>query len=191
MTRRLALDQALPGFADEVASPARVAAGRAGLHAGVAWELFLELHHRRAAAADVVHVWQAGRPVIGYDPRTGAPRYGVAPPDFVGCIRGEGASWRPLCVEAKSRDRRLQRAELAPHQVEALAAIERAGGLALVAVELRAHGGRWAVRWRELEARWDRARGGGSVGPAELAGFELLDHPAGYLAAFAPGGLRA
>ena len=38
---------------------------------------------------------------------------------------------------------------------------------------------------------WDRTRGAGSVGPAELVGFELLDHPAGYLAAFVPGGRHA
>jgi hypothetical protein len=192
MTRTRAVEQALPGFADVITDPARVAGGRAGLFAGVAWEHYLELQHRRATGADIAHAWQSGRPVIGYDPHNGAPRYGTAPPDFVGCILGAGnGHWRSLAIEAKTRGSRLQQSELEVHQREGLATIAGAGGVALVAIELRDHGGRWVIPWRELDARWNRAHGGASVGPADLLGFELVDHPAGYLAAFVPGGRHA
>lgn len=178
----------LPGLDLGGPNPARVAGGRAALDHCVAWEHFLELQHRCATAANIAHAWQSGRPIIGYDARTGAPKYGVAPPDFVGCIRGgDGGHWRALAIEAKTRDRRLQMDDLEPHQREGLAAIEAAGGVALVAVELRDCGGRWVIPACDLNARWNRTRGGASVGAVELAGFELLDHPGGYLVRFAGG----
>lgn len=164
--------------------PARRAAGRRARERSEALERDLRAEHRAAERAGVAFARQAGRPVIGYGPE--GPVYGRAPVDFVGAIRGApGAPWLPLAVEAKARAERLQRDDVEPHQREHLDATAAAGGVALVVVELRPAGaaGRWAVPWAELEARWARSRGGASVGPRELRGFELAATP--YLLRFA------
>lgn len=184
MTRPLGerLTLALPGLLPDAPSAARVRGGRAALDASVRWEQYLEREHQRAAVAGLATLWQVGRPTIGYDDK-GAPVYGTTGPDFVGLLLDGSA--RTVAVEAKSRgERRLSRDDLGARQREDLAAVDAAAGLALVAVELRGVG-RYVLPWRELEARWNRARGTvGSVGAEELEGFNLLDHPAGYLAAF-------
>jgi hypothetical protein len=172
----------LPGLESDVANPARVRAGRAGLAKGIGFEQDLERHHQRAAVAGLATLWWTGRPTIGLRD-DGSPIYGIAGPDFLGLLLDGSA--RAVAVEAKSdAGARLDRSAIAAHQAEALDATHRAGGLALVAVELRALGGRWAIPWGELAARWGGPRGGASVGPAELAGFELVEHPAGYLVRF-------
>lgn len=178
----------LPGFEHDAPNPARVRGGRDGLLAGLAWEHLLDRHHQRAAVASLAAVWQCGRPVIGLRD-DGSPVYGTAPVDFLGVLLDGTA--RAVAIEAKSvAGGRLDRAALTEHQTDALDATHRAGGLAVVAIELRAVGGRWAIPWPDLCARWCSPRGGASVGPEELAGFELTEHPAGYLVALVRKGAR-
>jgi len=178
----------LPGLEAELPNPARVRGGREALLACITWERLLERHHQRAAVAGLAAVWQCGRPVIALRP-DGSPVYGTAPVDFLGVLLDGTA--RAVAIEAKTvAGGRLDRAALAEHQADALDATHLAGGLAVVAIELRGVGGRWAVPWADLCARWSSPRGGASVGPEELAGFELTEHPAGYLVALVRKGAR-
>jgi hypothetical protein len=167
----------LPGILPDAPNPARVGGGRVGLLACFRWEGELEQHHRRALIAGVAALWQTGRPTVGLKP-DGAPRYGVASPDYFGLfLDGSG---RAIGVEAKTTaDARLPRSAFDEHQCNDLDAIDGAGGLALAAIELRGRG-RWVISWRAI--RWCGPRGGASVGVAELAGWEMLDGPDGYLA---------
>lgn len=177
----------LPGLDVAGPNPARVRAGREALLAGFAWERLLDRHHRRAAAARLAVVWQCGRPVICLRD-DGSPVYGTAPVDFLGVLLDGSA--RAIAVEAKSTaEGRLARGVFTERQAAALDAAHAAGGLALAAIELRGRG-RWVLPWPELVARWGGPRGGASVGPEQLAGRELADHPAGYLAALLARGPR-
>ncbi len=185
MTRRASLGErltlAIPGVLDDAPSPARVRGGREGLLACIAWERRVDAGLRLALGAGLLRgAWQIGRPTIGYRP-DGSPIYGQGAPDFL-AVTFDG---RPVAIEAKTTaDARLPRSSVEPHQADALDAVADAGGLALLAVELRGRG-RWVIPWRE--ARWCGPRGGASIGVAELAGWEMLDGLAGYLRRFLGG----
>ena len=151
--------------------PARRAAGRKAREHCDALERWCRAEHARADALGIAFVRQAGRPIIGHN--GDGPVYGRAPTDFVGTILGaEGAPWLALAVEAKARDARLQRSDLEEHQREHLAYVDATGGVALVVIGLRDPVGRWVIPWRDLEARWNHAHGGESVGARELHGFD-------------------
>lgn len=182
MTRRPPLAErltgTLPGFGVEAPSPVRVDAGRAGFLASITWERGVDAVIRCALDAGLlVAAWQVGRPVIGRNP-DGSLVHGQTGPDFV-CVARDG---RVVAVEAKSTaDARLPRAMVADHQAAALDAVHDAGGVALLAVELRGVG-RYLAPWRAL--RWAGPRGGASIGAAELAGYELLGDGARCLARY-------
>lgn len=179
-------------------SGARVAGGKAADERGRAWERHVAAEHAAASGLGIAHMRKVGAPVqVG----TGGLPVGWAGPgpcDYQGFIRAGGAWWRPVACEAKSREGRLQRDDVDPHQRRDLELVERVGGLALVLVELTDDGvplGTWAVPWAEIERLWKRStrakpgkagsqREGdyivsNSVGPEELAGWETT--PGCYL----------
>lgn len=179
-------------------STARVAGGHYARAQGNAWEAWLADQHVAAELAGVAYARHVGPPVAwtgkgGRELRV----VGVGPADYQGAIRGApGAPWRPLAVEAKSREGRLQRDDIAAHQRDDLTRVALHGGVALVVIELHERGeslGRWAVPWATLEGLWHRTsrkvRGraveSASVGPYELAGWDIWSGL--YLARFAGG----
>lgn len=175
------------------------AAGRAAGEAGRSAERWVEAHHavalERGLLVVVDHVgapWQphvvGGRLARDQRGRVLGAVVGVAPPDYLGCT----ADGRALAVECKRREGRLgaplsddelaggvdARAAIERHQAEYLAAVGRAGGLALVVVTfVRSAKGRplvtrHAVPWRVLAGRWHSPKGGRlSVGPEDLDDF--------------------
>lgn len=179
-------------------SGARVAAGHQARAQGEAWEAWLADQHVAAELAGVAYARHVGPPVA-WTGRGGTVLrvVGVGPADCQGAIRGApGQPWRPLAIEAKSRDGRLQRDDITPHQHADLARVASYGGVALVVIELHERGeslGRWAVPWATLEGLWHRTsrkvRGraveSASVGPYELAGWDIWSGL--YLARFAGG----
>ncbi len=181
-------------------SGTRVAGGHLARDLGEEWQRWVDAQHRAAHMAGVAFARHVGPPIAWTGPDGRELRVvGVGPADYQGAIRGApDAPWRPLAVEAKSREGRLQRDDLPAHQRDDLARVASVGGVALVAVELHedsgASLGRWAVPWTVLEGLWHRSsrkvRGkdvhSASVGPFELAGWEI--RPGGlYLARFAGG----
>jgi hypothetical protein len=174
--------------------------GRAANASGRAGERWVDDHHERALERGLVvvvdHVGPPTQPhvVRGQLARDQRGRVlaavtGLAPPDYLGCT----ADGRALAVEAKRREGRLgaplsddelaggvdARDALERHQAEYLAAVGRAGGLALVVVTFvrRVRGlpvaTRHAVPWRELAGRWRSPRGGRlSVGPEDLEDYQ-------------------
>ena len=166
----------------------RVAAGRAADAIGRAWEKWLREQHAAAREAGIAVVRKVGPPIERTGPGGETIKVvGFGPADFQGVIRaGDGSHWKPLAIEAKSYEGRLQRHEIAEHQRADLEMIDRVGGVALVAIELHDEAGvslgTWALPWPELETRWRvtvRSKPGGagrvesrSVGPEELRGWE-------------------
>lgn len=162
----------------------RAAGGRHAAEHGRALERRAAPHHRRAEQRGFAIPRQVGPPPLGHDAH--GPRYGRAPTDVLGAIRGPaGAPWRVLAVEFKSRPTRLSLADFAPHQAALLDALDAVGAVCLAAVELR-DAGLWAViPWGVLGARWRRERGGAYVLAADLADHEVVTDC--YLARFAGG----
>lgn len=184
-------------------SGARVAGGRLANARGKAWERYVEHEHAAASALGIAVMRKVGAPVHVGEGGLPVGWAGHGPADYQGFLRATGAWWRPVAVEAKSCEGRMQRDDVEPHQRRDLELVERVGGLALVLVELTADGspiGTWAVPWSELERLWlvkRRARPGKagsklesdtietrSVGPSELAGWEA--RPGCYLLRWAP-----
>jgi hypothetical protein len=177
-------------------SGARVAGGHLAGAIGRAWETWLSAQHEAALREGIAFVRHVGPPHV----RTGPGGHdikiiGHGPADFQGAIRAADASapWRPLALEAKSREGRLQRSDLDDHQHEDLARVASVRGVALVVIELHDERGysqgSWALPWARLERLWvvrSRARAGKagseraedrttshSVGPEELVGWEV------------------
>lgn len=126
----------LPTAAERSAkSGAHVVAGHLAHDAGDALEKWLSAQHKTAAFLGLAHVRKVGAPVVvgrGGKPVDWAGR---GPADYQGVLAGG----RTLALEAKSVGERgrLSRAAIPQHQQDDLAAVERLGGLALLAVEIR------------------------------------------------------
>lgn len=181
---------------------ARVVGGHVARGRGDAWERELDAYHVEAAAAGIAHLRRVGPPHVRTGPGgTEIKIIGRGPADYQGAIRGEsGRPWRLCAVEAKSREGRLQRHEIEPHQRDDLAWVESVGGVALVLIELHDDRGvslgTWAVPWGVLETLWrrtsrkraatDASVESASVGPEELAGWAVPPHR-NYLLRFAGG----
>lgn len=124
----------LPTAAERSAkSGAHVVAGHLAHDVGDALEKWLTAQHKTAAFLGLGHVRKVGAPVhVG---KGGAPKAwaGRGPADYQGVVTGG----RALALEAKSVGERLSRREIPQHQQDDLAAVERLGGLALLAVEIR------------------------------------------------------
>jgi hypothetical protein len=191
VARMLPADEQAPYLAARTPpSTARVRGGHLARALGDAWEAWLSGQHKAAEMAGIAYARHVGPP-IAYTGRGGTDIrvVGTAPADYQGAIRGEpGAPWLPLAVEAKSREGRLQRDDIAPHQREDLTRVAAHGGVALVVIELHETGqiaglsiGRWAVPWEVLETLWRRTsrkvRGktieSASVGPYELYEWQI------------------
>lgn len=171
-------------------------AGAAAHDAGDAWEAWCEAEHTAALtlglaemkhydAAGVVAM-EHGRPMRDRRGRILKAQTGKSPTDYVGhTLSGPP---RAVYVEAKWRgDKRLHRERergndldadrqgIAKHQRELLASAARGGHIALVVVGYeRAKGTcHYAVPWLELEKLWTVSGAVRSVGPTELAGWEV------------------
>ena len=154
---------------------------------GDSLEQWLDAQHTAALAAGIlVRVGHYGPASVITGKRDHRGRLlaainGVAPPDYLGIMRGG----RALVVEAKRRTGRLHRDDgrdgIPAHQREWLDAADRSGALALVVVEfVRAAGvTRHAVPWGEIP--WE----GDSVGPAALTPWRVAGGL--YLAPWASG----
>lgn len=147
-----------------VRSGRRVAGGHAARDAGASFEAWLAAQHRLADATGLAYVRHVGPPVAF----TGAGGrelkiVGTGPADFQGVMRGG----RALAIEAKSREGRLARAEIPPHQQRDLLRVASLGGMALLVVELREHQLVAAVPWTQVP--WRVARTAEAVGADELA----------------------
>lgn len=182
-------DAVRAGHARRARAVATAASARA---AGDAFEAWVEHQHRLARRAGVLAmVNHFGPPVVFTGPGECHP-VGVAPPDYVGLLRGG----RYLVVEAKHRCGRLaiggsDRDAIAPHQVAYLAAAEAAGALAMVVVSFERAAGvtRYAVPWSKVVEAARSPRGGAlSIGPEDVCGWEVSEPH--YLARFAGGGER-
>lgn len=178
----------------EEKSSARRAGGADARDRGAAFERYAKEQHTAAWKAGFARLRHVGPPHQRTGPGGDVVKIvGLGPADFQGAIRARhGEHWRLLGVEAKSREYRLQRREIAAHQQDDLRWIESVGGVALVLIELHdelVSLGTWAVPWNVLETLWRRttrarARPGGmlappakiesaSVGPEELVGWEV------------------
>lgn len=183
------------------ARAARSAVSREAQRQGGTWEDFMADQHGKADAARIARLQKQEPEVVGANGR--ARRVAKSGLDYVGHIHFGGPSPLPLYIEAKRRTGRLHRDRwverkgrrvedrdgIADHQIAAMTRCAADGAVVLVAVELvRAAGPlRYALPWVELERRWASPRGGvPSVGPEELAGWEMHEEDGGgYLSAFA------
>lgn len=200
-------DRAAYLAAQAAPSNARAAGGRTAKERGDAWEAWITGQHKVAWMMRLARVRKVGPP-IAFTGSGGTDIIvtGRGPADYQGAIRGERrVPWRPLALEAKSYEGRLQRHHITPWQHEDLAAVggDLVGGVALVVIELHDEAGvtlgTWALPYAELERRWSktsRAKPGragstdprdlvvsASVGPDELAGWEITSDC--YLTRFA------
>ena len=145
---------------------ARVDGGKAARAHGAALEKWLADQHRTAALAGLAHVRHVGAPVIvgaGGRPTEWA---GTGPADFQGQLPGG----RSVAIEAKSREGRLTREEIAEHQRADLDACAAGGGLAVIVARLG--GAVHAIPWREVP--WCSPRGGSpSIGAADVAAWRI------------------
>jgi penicillin-binding protein-related factor A (putative recombinase) len=184
-------------LAGQAVSLERRRGGRVAQDHGSALEAWLDTQHAELAAAGLAHVRKVGAPVaVGRD---GQPvRWaGKGPCDYLGTMRGG----RTVAIEAKRREGRLSRRDIAAHQQEDLFAVHQLGGLALLLVELttprEALGDLFAVPWGEVP--WhtsERRRRVGlatcvdtsqTVGAEELAPWRV-SRGGLYLAPWLPGG---
>lgn len=202
LARHMTPEDAAAFLAGQARDPRAVASGGRAHARGEALEAWLLAQHQELAARGVAHVRHVGAPVaVGRD---GQPvRWmGRGPADFQGVLAGG----RALAIEAKSREGRLSRREIPPHQQEDLFAVHQLGGLALLVVELTTPGealgdlgdlyaAPWVdVPWRASERR--RSVGmatcvdtSQTVGRAELAPWRV-GRAGLYLAPWLPGGIR-
>lgn len=134
--RRAALS-GVPGLAPlpERAQPdgRRVVAGHLAHDAGEGLERWLSAQHAVARREGLALVRKVGAPVVAGKGGLPSRWAGRGPADYQGALRGG----RALALEAKSVERRLSLADIPEHQQRDLEAVERLGGLALLAVEIR------------------------------------------------------
>jgi Holliday junction resolvase len=147
---------------------ARKRAGKRAQAHGAAFETWLEASHITARTYGYV-VWIEKIPTPTRMVRTKTGWQAVFTKaqelvDFVGLL----PNGRMLVVEAKSKIGRLSRTEVQPHQQRLLALCERAGGVALLAVELDHR--RFAVPWGKVP--WQTLRTAETIGAEDLEGWE-------------------
>ena len=167
----------------------RAAAGLVARRHGAALEAWLTMQHDRAITkgllARMAHVGAPSTPHVvngrlGRDQRGRmlAAITGTGPADFQGqlpaarCFCGCGAvhGGRAVAIEAKSREGRLTREEIAEHQRADLDACAAGGGLAVLVARL--DGVVHAIPWREVP--WCSPRGGSpSIGAADVAAWRI------------------
>ena len=152
------------------------------LHHGAAFEAWLKAQHALASRYGLAHVRHVGPPVAHTGPNgSRLVVIGRGPADYQGTLRGG----RAVAVEAKSRDKRLSRAEIPEHQQADLTDVDALGGLALLVVELRAVDAVYAVEWGRVPwtVRTRKVQRHGvevterseSVGVEELAAWRIAD----------------
>ncbi len=166
-----------PLVARAAKSGAHVVAGHLAHDAGDDLEAWLTAQHKTAAFLGLAHVRKVGAPVrVGRD---GKPSEwaGKGPADYQGVLQGG----RALALEAKSvGDRgRLSRRDIPEHQQRDLEAVERLGGLALLAVEIREAQVIAVVEWSRVpwatKARTlDRGKATERIERSETVGAEEL-----------------
>lgn len=122
-----------PAIARAAKGGAHVVAGHLAHDAGDALESWLSAQHRTAAHLGIAHVRKVGAPVIVGKGGLPIRWAGKGPADYQGALVGG----RALALEAKSVAERLSRRDVPEHQQRDLEAVERLGGLALLAVEIR------------------------------------------------------
>lgn len=193
MTRVSALDVQRAAAMDGLSVPAlpprrrksgvRVVAGTEARDHGQRFEAWLRSQHELAEREGIAHVRHVGPPVAHTGP--GGSRLvvvGHGPADYQGTLAGG----RSVAVEAKSRDRRLSRAEIPEHQQADLTRVAELGGLALLVIELREHGAVYAIEWGRVpwtvRSRKMQRHGVEVIERSESVGAEELEawHVAGY-----------
>lgn len=155
----------------------RAAAGLIARRHGAALEAWLTMQHDRAIArgllARMAHVGAPSTPHVvngrlarDQRGRVLAAITGTGPADF----QGQLPSGRSVAIEAKSREGRLTREEIAEHQRADLDACAQGGGLAVLVARL--DGAVHAIPWREVP--WCSPRGGSpSIGAADVAAWRI------------------
>ena len=200
--------QGVNAAAVQTANARREANARKGLASkrnGDSWEDFLAGQHQAAADAGLAYLQKQEPEVAGANGR--ARRVGKSGLDYAGHVHVGGEYPRALYVEAKNRgghrlmrdrwyrdERGVEREDrngIEKHQLDLMERLSAEGALVLVAVRLvRAEGELlYAVEYAALRGLWAAPRGGRpSVGPEELAGWEMRDGaPGGYLSAWGRG----
>lgn len=156
---------------------ARTTAGALARRAGESFEAWLAMQHDRAIErgllARMSHVGAPSTPHVvgGHVARDRRGRMlaaitGKGPADFQGQLPGG----RAVAIEAKSREGRLYREDVAEHQRADLDACADGGGLAVLVARL--DGVVYAMPWREVP--WCSPRGGTlSIGAADVAAWRV------------------
>ena len=147
----------------------RARAGARAKAAGAEWEHWIEVQHSMAIRLGILACATHLEPAVIATPK-GIIRKAPSGPDYVGCL----ADSRCFMAEAKTcSGPRFERARISPLQAAHLAAVSRAGGLALLLLEFREEKAalwtirRFAGRWEALP--WERARTAETLTAAGMA----------------------